>query len=149
VATDLWATDRPILEAIAEADANRPPSTTDMNLEKVCADAGIKIARDQLIKSLVRLTDAGYLNVTFNRGGGGVLSYWFRGVPTAGLRESNQWPSDADAYQILLQVLEERAEAAPDEHTRGRFRATLNALGAMGRELFVDVMGEVISKKMG
>ncbi len=119
------------------------------SLEQVCADAGVTLTRHELIRSLERLSGAGgYLDVTFNRSGGGVVGYHFHSVLERGLRATEQWPPD-DAYLMLMAVLERRLEAATDEPTKGRIRSALDGVAGMGRELAVDVMAEVISKKMG
>lgn len=142
-----WDTDLAVLRAVVEAEAQTTNSPANLDLLMIVKDAGVDLTNDELIKSLERL-DGIYVDVAFNRGGGGILSYRLHEVLTPGRRATGQWPPD-DAYIALVEILNERVHQASDEPTKGRLRAALDGLLGLGREVGVEVAAEWLSRRAG
>ena len=57
------------------------------------------------------------------------------------------WAPESIADRFL-QALDERIEGSPDEAERSRWLKIRGAVGGAGRDLFVDVVGALISKQV-
>jgi hypothetical protein len=71
-----------------------------------------------------------------------------RSVTPAARHATGQWPSPESITDRFLQTLDERIEASPDGTERSRWVKMRDAVGGAGRDLFVDVVGTVISKQV-
>lgn len=69
-----------------------------------------------------------------------------------GLREAASWPREGGGYELaeaLLRLLDERIAAVDTpEPERGRLRKARDALGALPRELLVEVMAAYLTRAL-
>jgi len=142
---DTWLkTDLPLLCAIVEVEAEGSPGwMIDQN--EVLERADLTLDQDEWIRAVMRLQGGGYIVANVLRGGGGVMSCIVNGSLEPGRRATGQWPPD-DAYLSLIQVINERIDAAPDEPTKGRLRGALDGVLGVGRDIGVDVTAEWLKR---
>ena len=71
------------------------------------------------------------------------------GVTERALVAVDVWPSPESLADRLIEALRGAAEAEPDEEASSRWRQLASFLGTTGRELLVEVTGQVISRGAG
>jgi hypothetical protein len=145
VVSETWlSVDYPMLCAIIEVEAEGQPGLM-IDGAKILERVGLEMSKDEWIRSVLRLQGGGYIEANVNRGGGGVMACIVMGATAAGRRVSGQWPPD-DAYLSLVQVFNDRIEAAPDDATKSRLRTALDGILGVGRELGVDLAAEWLKR---
>lgn len=139
--TETWmSVDLPLLSAIVELEVEGKPGWM-IDGAKIQERANLDLQPDEWVHAVLRLQSGRYIEATVQRGGGGVMACVVTGALEAGRRVTGQWPPD-DAYLSLIQVFNDRIEAAPDEPAKGRLRAALDGILGIGRDVGVEVAAE-------
>jgi hypothetical protein len=141
MAADTWFTrDLPVLEAAAELiDEQMLP----VQPQEISRQLGMDL--EDVSRALVAL-DGPYIEMRWlqrRAGIGRVMS-----VTPAARREIGQWPTPEAAADRMVQAIESRIETTDSEEERGRLVRARDALLGVGRDLFVDVMGAVVSRQV-
>jgi hypothetical protein len=72
-----------------------------------------------------------------------------RSVTPAGRQAVGQWPTPESLADQLAAAFRTAAEAEPDEENQSRLRQVAGFLASAGRDIAVDVIGQVISHSTG
>jgi hypothetical protein len=70
------------------------------------------------------------------------------GVTERALREIGKWPNADVIAERIVAALNAAADREPDEEKRSRLRRAADAVGGLGKELFVEITAAVITKQM-
>jgi hypothetical protein len=138
-----WATrDLPVLETVVayfeEHLGGLLPEVSDI--------APLVGLPDEDVYRALRALDGVYLRFDLSGGplGGAVGEVYPAARPAVG-----QWPSAEVWADRIVRDLAAAAEREPDEAQKSRLRAAVEAIGGAGRDVFVEVVANVISKQAG
>lgn len=132
MAESTWSTlEVPILEAIATLE-----DMHGTNAEAIAARLDKDL--DVCLKSLVSLIEAGYIAGRVDKFLGGTVKVRFIRLLERGKVQVGQWPSDADIYENLLELLD-RQMAAADKAEQKRIGAVKDAVIKAGPNLIITL----------
>ncbi|MEU4576086.1 hypothetical protein [Nonomuraea sp. NPDC023979] len=135
--------DRPVLAAairyIEERNYQYLPQAYDL-AEQLGLDA------EEVGKALLRLNGE-YIKTSLT--GGGLPHAMVEKIYPAGRRAAGQWPSPEQMAEDLIARLQAAAEAEPDPEKKGKLRQTAAFLGTAGKDLFIEVLGAVVTNQAG
>lgn len=143
MARDTWESrDRPVLEAIGEADADGRALERESDLPSLTG-----LEQREVDRALVALRDADMISGidTTSHDGFGMLE--IRILP-AGRRATGQWPS-GDPVQALVRLLEQRAEAADDPEEKGRLRRLADDAKDVSKQALGEILAVLIRQQTG
>lgn len=124
---DVWFTrDLPVLRAIARL-VDSPAHGGAPYLGQVVPASGL--AKAEVAAAARALLSAGYVEALTNVAGDVVR---FTGISPEARRLAGLWPTPQGEWERLLAQLAARAERAPTEVERTRWRALADAAGAIG-----------------
>ena len=124
---DTWFTrDLPVLRAIARL-IDEPPHGSAPYLGAVVPASGL--ARPQVVSAANALVAAGYVEALTNHAGDIVR---ITAISAEARRLAGLWPTPQGEWDRLLEQLAARAERAPTEVERARWRAFSEAAAAVG-----------------
>jgi len=141
---DVWSTrDFPVLAAIAR----QLESGEDFLFEHpISAETGL--TREQVIRAVVALNKAHFIEVQINEAAGGVLSVAVTGITERGMRQVGLWPSADEAADRLIAALNTLAEQAPTEDERNRWQKVRDGVLGASRDMVVGVATAVITGQL-
>ncbi|MCU1670279.1 MAG: uncharacterized protein JWP40_3206 [Blastococcus sp.] len=125
---DVWfARDLPVLRAIARLVDDSAHGSSPYLLGAVVPASGLPKA--EVMAAAKALLSAGYVEVLTNHAGDIVR---FTGISPEARRLAGLWPTPQGEWDRLLEQLTARAENAPTEVERERWRAFADAAAAVG-----------------
>jgi hypothetical protein len=136
---DVWTTrDRPVLVEVVRRfdDEDRPVSHLEV------AEA-VGLSGTDVVRAALNLERAGLVEV--DRSLSGDVS--FDGISVDELRITGLWPDAGDVVDRLLWSLEQRISEAPPEE-RGKLVKFRDAVGGMGRDVLVEVLGAAVTGRL-
>lgn len=138
----------PLLAAVAEIESDPDLYGAILPLDAVVARAGLEGVGP--VRELQRLLEDGYVSAVVMEGSAETIDddlYKLRLAP-AGARALGTWPAQG-AYDRLLERLAVAAEnpELPDDE-RSRVRRALEAVGAVTRDVMVQVTAEVVARQV-
>lgn len=143
---DRWTTrDLPVLLAAAELLDETGRSTDEGAIVK-----RLGMERDDVIRALRNLSQR-YLDLKISEAWGGAVAFvHIASITEDGLRATGQWPSAEAAADRFLSALDEIIDATPaDAPKASRLRAVRDGVVGIGRDVLVDVMGGVLTGRIG
>jgi hypothetical protein len=143
---DVWFTrDLPVLRAIARL-VDEPKHGGNPYLGQVVPASGLP--KPEVAAAARALADAGYVQVLTTYSGEIVR---FTGVSAEARRLAGLWPTPQGEWERLLEQLAARAEKAPTDVERARWRAFADAAAAVGPDdgalLMAALIGGYVPRK--
>lgn len=137
--------ERQLLDAVIRIEQT---GNGEFGNERLADETGLDLRDVELgVDGLVR---AGYLDAidTKTSSADPIGSWYIRRATEKARRAAGQWPSE-DAYQALVDLLEERIEAADDPEVRGKLRALLTGVQGVGKGVATAVLSAYIERRLG
>lgn len=138
----------PLLAAVAEIEADPDLYGSILSLDAVVERAGLEGVAP--VRELQRLLEDGYVTAVVIDGGAESIDddlYKLRLAP-AGARALGTWPAHG-AYDRLIERLAAAAESPElPEAERSKVRRALEAVGAVTRDVMVQVTAEVVARQV-
>jgi hypothetical protein len=135
---DTWRSrELPILQAVAEGEQT---GVDDITTEWLLDRTGL--TPDAVARGLGALLDGTYIDATDASTYAG--SYFMGvGLRERGRRTTGTWPPD-DAYQALIQLLEQRIADSSTDEERSRWTRLLNGMKGLARDVGTNTIASAI-----
>ncbi|MGY1633930.1 hypothetical protein ACI784_19690 [Geodermatophilus sp. SYSU D01186] len=136
---DVWFTrDLPVLRAVARL-VDEPRYGGAPYLGQVVPASGLP--KPEVVAAARALVSSGYVEALTNYAGDIVR---FTGISAEARRLAGLWPTPQGEWERLLEQLTARAENAPTDVERGRWRALADAAAAVGPDAGALLMSSLI-----
>jgi hypothetical protein len=150
MADDLWSfPDLPLLEGIHAVwlEAQLEPM---VDWRSAASRAGLDdLDDDQVLGSILRLHNGGYVAAKFYREGSGRTSLQYLSGPTAeGLRAVRAWPSN-DLYQEFLKALDIYEGQESDPESQSRTKRLGDSFRELGVQASAGILAEFVKRLSG
>lgn len=141
---DTWfSRELPVLRATVELFDD--PERHSVNIDTLAEATGFDIETVQRALSRLNQAEPPYLKGA----GAWQLGYPVKllGVTERALRDAGQWPTPENLADRLIAGLEQAAEAETDPAKKTRLRRAAEAVGGVGRDLFVEITAAAVSRQ--
>lgn len=144
---DTWfPLDEPVLEAVIAAFDSGPPDRFPPSVRDIAGATGFPPA--DVAHALQRL-DGEYLSFRTSATHNDPKPWYVERVFPSARRVVGQWPSLDVLIGRLTTALQQVAEQAGDENTKGRARRAFEALGGLTKDIVVEVAAKMAEHQIG
>lgn len=144
---DEWLTeDLPILHAVRQLEDENDPGAT-FRVQDIAPVAGVE-DQSRVVKLLVRLARADYLDGDPLETMSGVHDVFVQGLTERGRRAVGQWPSQ-DPWAGLVELLSQQIDQEPDEDKRTRLIKVRDGVLSAGRGIGVTLLTKYLEQQAG